>query len=293
MKKSNLAITEGWLSICGNIILFILKYLAGLATGSVAIIADAWHTLSDSLTSIVVIIGAKYVAKPADEKHPFGHGRAELIASVIIGAMLGIAGFNFIIDGIEKFLHQEQVTYNLFAIIIVALSVLTKELMAQFSFWAYRKTGSNSLKADGWHHRSDAITSALLLVGIFLGRFLPWLDALLGIAISVLIMVTAVMIIREGINKLLGEQPDAELLDRIRQIIHSVYPARSNSHHFHLHSYGLHQELTFHMEFNGSMSIEEGHRIITVIEKKILEQLHIETTIHLEPLEVGNQALQQ
>ena len=157
--KNKLAFIEGWLSIFINTVLFALKYWAGVATGSVAIIADAWHTLSDSLTSVLVIIGEKISRKPADSEHPFGHGRAELIAAIIIGGLLAAVAVNFFAEALMKFKNREAANYNIFAVAVFVLSVILKEGLAQFSGWASKKTGMLSLKADSWHHRSDAIAS--------------------------------------------------------------------------------------------------------------------------------------
>ena len=175
-KKNRLAYIEGWLSIFTNIILFGLKYWAGIVTGSVAIIADAWHTLSDSISSVIVLIGIKISDKPADKEHPFGHGRAELIASMIIGVLLAIIAFNFVLESIEKLKDHESVVYGKLAIIVTIVSILSKEMLAQYAFWAGRKIKSPILKADGWHHRSDAISSILILIGIFIGKYFWWVD---------------------------------------------------------------------------------------------------------------------
>jgi cation diffusion facilitator family transporter len=116
--KTSIGYLEGTISIILNTLLFGLKYWVGIKTFSIAIIADAWHTLSDSLTSLVVIIGFKVSSKPADKKHPFGHGRAEIISSVIIGTMLAIVGFNFLIASIQRFINQQSASYGNLAIIV-------------------------------------------------------------------------------------------------------------------------------------------------------------------------------
>ena len=133
-ETKKLSYIEGIGSIIINVILFILKYWVGIMTGSIAIIADAWHTLSDSLTSIVVILGAKISSKPADDNHPFGHGRAESVASIIIGVLLFIVGSNFLFDAIQKLKSKESAAFTMSAIVIFILSVIIKEAMAQFSF---------------------------------------------------------------------------------------------------------------------------------------------------------------
>ena len=131
--KTFIGYLEGTLSIILNTILFGIKYWVGIKTYSIAIIADAWHTLSDSFTSLVVIIGFKVSSKPADKKHPYGHGQAEIISSIIIGTLLAVIGVNFLIASIQKFINHQSASYGNLAIIIFIISVIVKEGLAQFS----------------------------------------------------------------------------------------------------------------------------------------------------------------
>ena len=133
---------EGWLSIILNLFLFGVKYWAGIVTGSIAIIADAWHTLTDSVSSVIVLIGGKISRKPPDEEHPFGHGRAEHIAAIIIGILLALVAFDFILDALNKFKSKEKTTFGTIAWVVTIVSILAKEAMAQYAFWAARKANS-------------------------------------------------------------------------------------------------------------------------------------------------------
>ena len=284
--KSNtrqLMYLEGWLSIAINIMLFALKYWAGIATGSVAIVADAWHTLSDCLTSIMVIVGAKLSSRPADTDHPFGHGRAEIIICIIIGVLLAVVGFNFFLESAQKLRENESANFNALAAVVFALSVVLKEAITRFSFWAGKKTGARSLIADGWHHRTDSVASALILLGIFVGRYVWWIDAVLGIAVSILILYAAYSVIREGVDPLLGERPDEELLEHVNRLGHRLAGARLDIHHVHIHNYGSHKELTFHIRVD-EKSLNRGHWLATEMENAIREELSMEATIHIEPL---------
>jgi cation diffusion facilitator family transporter len=137
--KKNYSFIEGWISIIGNIILFVLKYWAGIITGSVALIADSWHTLTDSVSSLIVIISAYISKKPADKDHPFGHGRADLVSSIIIGMLLVMIGFEFILKSIEQLKSGIGVNFGTLAIIVTIISILVKEGMAQYAFWAAPK----------------------------------------------------------------------------------------------------------------------------------------------------------
>ena len=284
-KKQKYAYIEGILSIVINILLFLIKYWAGITSGSIALIADAWHSLSDSLTSIVVIFSVSKTSKPADNDHPFGHGRAELIGSVIIGVLLAVVGFNFLSESIKRLIGSEARNFPLSVIVVISMSVIIKEGIAQFSFWGYRKTGIYALKADGWHHRSDAVTSFIILIGIFFNRSFWWIDSILGILVSIVLVYTAVKIIMEGSMPLLGENPDEKLIEEINTFLKECYPEDIYMHHFHLHRYGYHTEITFHICLPGGISIEEGHDVATRIEEVLRSNMNIEATIHVEPLE--------
>ncbi len=283
MKNTNILYTEGWVSIIINILPFGLKYFVGISSHSVAIIADAWHSLSDSLTSVILIIGAKVSKKPPDKEHPFGHERAELIASIIIGVLLFLVVYEFLQKSIVKLLSHKTASYNSITFFVIITSILIKEGLAQYAFFLYRKTGSSVLKADGWHHRSDAISSVVVLLGILLGKYIWWIDSFLGIAISMLIGYTAFEIIRDSVSPLLGEAPDETLIEKVRELS-NMYQEIGNlhAHHFHIHNYGTHKELTFHLVFPEDMPIKKCHEIATCIEEKIKKELGIEATIHLE-----------
>lgn len=283
-SNKKIAYLQGWISITLNGILFVFKYWAGFVTGSLALMADAWHTLSDSLSSIIVLVSAKISSMPPDKEHPFGHGRAELIAAIIIGVILGLIGFEFARDSISRLANHESVVFGNFAIWVTAISVFVKESLAQFSFWASRKTGNPSLKADGWHHRSDAISSLIILVGIFAGSYFWWIDGVLGLIVSLLLFYAAYEIIKEGTTPLLGEKPRSDLLDELNTIAKEVSGIETHLHHIHLHRYGQHVELTMHIRLPKNTTLENAHKIADEIEFEIAKKLNIEATIHMEPI---------
>jgi cation diffusion facilitator family transporter len=274
---------EGWISIVVNMFLFILKYWAGIVSGSLALIADAWHTLSDSLSSIFVIVSAKLSFRKPDESHPFGHGRFELISSIFIGVLLILVSIGFMKQGYERFIHREAATYGAVAIWVTAFSILLKEALAQYAFWGFRKTNSNTLKADGWHHRSDAISSVIILIGIFFGRKIWWIDAVLGIIVAIFILYTAIVIIKQSISGILGEAASPELIDKVKKIAYLTAKQEIYLHHIHFHNYELHREITFHICLPSLMTIKEAHEITTAIENSIRIELNIEATIHIDP----------
>ncbi len=281
--QSKLAARAGWISILVNVLLFGLKYWAGIASGSVAIIADAWHTLSDSITSIIVVISIRIASRPADEEHPFGHGRAEILATTIIGILLAVIAVEFFIESVQRLVNRETASYGTLAIVITAISVLAKEGLARYSIIVGKKSGSRSIKADAWHHRSDAISSIVILAGIFLNKYIWWIDGAMGILVTLLILYVAYSILKDVFNAFLGEKPDKQILKKINDICAKYYESATYPHHIHVHHYGAHTEMTFHIKLHKSLSLEEAHNITSMIEDDIRTELEIEATIHTEP----------
>jgi cation diffusion facilitator family transporter len=283
MDKSKVGYLEGIISVIGNSILFILKFWAGVVTGSIALTADAWHTLSDSLSSIIVIIAVKLSSKKPDDEHPFGHGRWEQIAALFIAFLLGIIAFGFLKDSIVQFKNNESTEFGTIAIVVTIISVVAKEALAQYAFYLGRKTDNVSIKADGWHHRTDALSSILVLIGILIANRFWWIDSVLGGIISLMLFYATYQIAKEAINKLLGEKPDSKLVEKIKHSIKQYSSEDIQPHHFHIHNYVRHQELTLHIKLKNSLSIEEGHKIASDIERIIYQQFGIISTVHVEP----------
>ena len=284
MERKKASYLEGTVSILGNIALFSLKYWAGIVSGSIALMADAWHTLSDSISSVVVILGARLASKKADKDHPFGHGRWELISSIIIAIILVVIAFGFIQDSISNLKLRESAQFGTLAIVVTVVSIVLKELMAQYAFFLGRKSGSSSVKADGWHHRTDALSSLIILIGILFKDYFWWIDGVLGILVSLMLLYAAYQILMEAVNKILGEEPAEELVQEIMKLIDSLYDYDLQPHHFHIHNYISSKELTFHIKIDNLLTVEEGHAIATAIEELIEEELAIQATIHLEPI---------
>ena len=282
--KISIGYLEGTVSIIVNTLLFGLKYWVGIKTFSIAIIADAWHTLSDSLTSLVVIIGFKVSSKPADKKHPFGHGQAEIISSVIIGTLLALVGVSFLISSIQKFINHQSASYGNLAIVVFIISVIVKEGLAQFSIRVGKKINSQSLIADGWHHRSDALVSLMILLGIFIGGYFWWVDSIMGAVVSLVIFYTAYIILKKSISTLIGEGPSEDFEAEIRKIVANNVSHDVKLHHLHCHKYGENKELTFHIRLPADMRLKDAHKIAEELEEKIKEEMDIETTIHVEPV---------
>ena len=277
-------IWEGWISIIVNTFLFVLKYWAGIVSGSIALLADAWHTMTDTISSVIVLISGKISNKPADEEHPFGHGRAEHVAAIIVGVLLAIVAFDFTLSAYTKFRSGEPGHFGMLAVIVTALSIILKEALARYAFWTYRKSGSSVLRADGWHHRSDSLSSVVILSGIFIGKYFWWIDSALALIVAAMIAYASYEILSKEIKSFLGEEVDPELVKEIKSAVWELLGMNVYIHHFHLHKYGNHKELSCHIKLPPRMPLNEAHTICTKIEQMLKLRFEMTATIHPEPL---------
>jgi len=274
---------EAWISIVGNTILFVFKLIFGLILNSISLIADSFHTLSDVITSIVVLLGFRTSRQPADTKHPYGHGRSETIATLIIGILLVVVGVDFLRLSFNRLIHPQVVKGSWLIAGLLILSALAKEMMAVFSFDLGKRINSSTLIADAWHHRSDAIASFLVAVAIGASIFgYHKVDALFGIIVSLIITYVGIDLSKSSASFLLGEAPDKDLVNKIGQLAKSVEGV-SNVHDIQVHNYGNRLEVSLHIEVNKGYASTTSHHIADLVEKKLLEDLKISSVVHVDP----------
>jgi len=282
VKAEQKGMTVIWISFFLNLLLFGIKIWAGYKTDSLALLADGWHTLSDCVSTIVVFIGLKWSMKPADKEHPFGHGRAETVAAIFVGFFLVMVAFEFGKEAVARLADHVRAHYGWTGIIVMIISVVVKEGMSQLSIKTGRKMRSSALIADGWHHRSDAVSSLIILAGIIVGKHIWWVDGVLTALLSLYLFYVAYGIITDAVNPLLGEAVDEELVKRLRKIGKEVYGKELHMHHFHIHEYGRHTEMTFHIVLPGNISLKESSEITRKLFKVIKEKTGIISTIHVD-----------
>jgi cation diffusion facilitator family transporter len=287
---------EATVSIIGNTILFLMKLILGLFINSIALIADGIHSLSDTATSGVVIFGFRIAAKQPDKEHPHGHGRAEYIATLIIAILLILVGLSFIRQSIERIINAETILHGEFAIIIsiiVLLSAIGKEVMARYSNTIARKINSDVLKADAWHHRSDAISSIGVAIGILGARYgFPILDPIFGILVSIIIIYVGISLVKTVSNFLIGQAPDEKLIKQIKAIAKTTDNIKG-IHDLSLHDYGTTKILTLHAEVDSKLPLDEAHKIADNLEKNIRAQTKFSTIIHLDPLQTSEDIIEK
>lgn len=283
-SRKDIGYLEAWVSIIGNILLFIVKFFSGLSLNSISLIADAFHSLSDVLTSVIVLLGFKMGSKPADEEHPFGHGRVEQIATLIIAILLLLVAYDFGKTSIQRLLNPQLVETNIFIVIFMVVSALFKEWMARFSIFLGLKIHSDTLIADAWHHRSDAIASLLVGVGLIFIRYGKYyIDSILGLGVVALLAWVGIDLLKTSVDFLIGKAPDKELIERIREIVLSV-PGVLNLHDVLVHDYQSDKFVTLHIEVEDYLSAKEAHRIALEVQDRLRKKLKSSNiSVHIDP----------
>ena len=282
--RKKYAYLEAWLSIICNLALSAIMFLFGLSLNSIALLANAVHTASDVLSSFIVLLGFKFSSLPADEKHPYGHGRIEFLATLIIAVLLIIVGIEFGIDSYHRYLTNSMVQGSYMVVIIMIFASLFKEWMAEFSAELGRRINSSALIADAWHHKTDGIAMILVAISILSSKFGYYrVDAVFGVCISMLIIYTGINLLRDAISKLIGEAPDEDFLKDIKNSVHLI-PEVITVHKIKIHDYGSYKEVTLHVQLRESITLVEAHDISEKVEREIESKIHCKAIVHAEPL---------
>ena len=281
-----------WGSIV-NFILLIFKFVAGVLGHSSAMVADAIHSLSDFATDIIVLFFVRISSKPADTTHKYGHGKFETLATAFIGFALLAVGIGILIEGTKNIVAVVRGEIlqapGVIALLAAAVSIISKEILYQYTVYKGRKINSQAVVANAWHHRSDAFSSIGTLVGIagamFLGEKWRVLDPVAAIIVSVFILKVAIDILRNSLEELMEHSlPDAEE-EEIKQIILSTNGVES-PHHLRTRRIGNRVAIEVHIRMNGDMTLTKAHQITTEVEQQLKlrfgENTHI--GIHTEPI---------
>ena len=285
-----------WLGAFVNLLLVAVKFAAGIAGLSAAMVADAVHSLSDLATDAIVIIFVKLSNKPADSDHDYGHGKYETFATLIIGTLLAIVGIGMMWGGGEKILDILSGTmiptpgWTAFAAGIA--SIVAKETIFQYTMHVARRTHSNTLAANAWHHRSDALSSVGTCAGIggaiILGNDWVILDPLAAVVVSVIVTVSALKIMRTAVNELL-EKSLPENIERDILDIVAEDTILQNVHHLRTRAIGSIYTIDMHVRMPGDMTLSDAHRHTILLEQRLRQAYGKGTiiNIHIEPLKVN------
>lgn len=276
----------GAVGIATNLLLFAVKLLAGLLSHSVAILADAVNNLTDSGSSIIMLVGFKLAAKPADQEHPFGHARIEYLCGVIVSFLVLLLGFELGKSSIEKIIAPEAAEFGPLSLAILGASVLIKLWQCGFYRSVGRTLHSQSLLATASDSRNDVISTAVVLLGALITRLTGWhLDGWLGLLVAAFILVSGVRLVMETADPLLGAAPDPQLVRDIYAKIWA-YEGILGIHDLTVHSYGEGRCFaSVHCEVPAEEDVLVSHDRIDRIERDFLEQEHIHLVIHLDPVD--------
>ena len=276
-----------------NFVLLVLKFLAGIIGHSSAMVADAVHSLSDFITDVVVIVFVRIAGKPQDESHDYGHGKYETLATAIIGVVLLFVGVGILINSLKSiiavFSGVEIEAPSILAFVAAAVSIVSKEILYQYTVYKGRKFNSKAVIANAWHHRSDAFSSIGTLIGIggaiFLGEKWRVLDPVAAFVVSLFIIKVSVELVKPCLDELLEKSLPKEMEDRILEIILS-HPEVSSPHHLRTRYIGNNIAIEVHIRMDGSMVLKDAHEITKRIEASLKEEFGQETHIgiHMEPV---------
>ena len=279
-----------------NIILFLIKLLAGTLSGSLSIRADAMNNLSDAGSSVISLVSFKISAKPADHDHPFGHARIEYVASMIVSFLVLLIGVELCKGAIEKILEPIAPLFHPVAVIILAVSVLIKLWLAFFNNRIGKRIDSDVVRATAADSLSDAASTGAVLIATLVAPLLPthiagYIDPAMSIAVSVMIFIAGIRILNDTKNSILGERPDSETLEAIQAVI-AEYPEALGTHDVILHNYGPGRNFaSLHVEVDGAADMFELHDCIDNIERTVQNELNILCTIHMDPIVTDNEAV--
>ena len=281
-----------------NVALTALKFVAGIMGCSAAMIADAVHSLSDLLTDFVVLLFVRISSRPADQKHPYGHGKYETLATTIVAMALLIAGGVLMLEGVEKIiaaLRGEELTMpGRIALWAALISIASKELIYQLTMRVARRVDSSALEANAWHHRTDALSSVATAIGIggallFGGRW-AILDPIAAVLVSLFILIAAAKLLYEAVEDLMEKRLPEEVEQQIRNIV-AQDTEMSELHKLRTRRVGSVYSIDMHLRMSGDTSLYEAHRHSMLLEQRLREHFGQETlvTIHLEPYKVNGE----
>ena len=287
----------GWLAsvtciIC-NVVLCAAKGLIGLASGSVSIVADAVNNLSDASSNVVSLIGFKLASKPADPGHPYGHGRYEYLAGLVVSVLVTAVGIELVRSGAERILAPEPVECSVALVAVMLLSAGVKAWMMSFNRTLGRRIESETLEATAVDSRNDVLTTlAVLACTLISGITGLSLDGWVGVAVGAFILVSGLGLVRDTVNPLLGEAPSPEVVEAIRSKVLS-YPGVLGTHDLMVHDYGPGRKFaSAHVEMAAEGDPLETHDLLDNIEQDFLHEQGIVMTLHYDPIVTNDPELQ-
>lgn len=283
--RENYGILSGIVGIICNILLAVSKLIVGTVSSSISITADAVNNLSDAGSSVVTVFGFKAAGKPADDEHPFGHGRLEYICALVVSFLVLLMGFELIKSSVEKILNPVSLKFSWPAIIVLLISICVKLWLAFFNRNLGRRIKSPAMEAVVADSLSDTAATAVSMISLIFAAFtdIP-LDGYMGIIVALFIFASGIGILKDTVGPLLGESPSPELVKSFEERILS-YDGVVGVHDIMIHNYGPNRSFaSAHAEVSADEDIMKSHDTIDLIERDIYREFGIFTVIHLDPI---------
>ena len=288
-KRQAYGMLCGLLGIFLNILLFIGKFLAGTISKSIAVTADAFNNLSDAGSSAVTLVGFKLAGTKPDPEHPFGHGRIEYISGLVVSAAILIMAVELIRDSFDKILHPQETEFSILVVAILVISIVVKVYMFCYNNGTARKINSAAMKATAIDSLSDSCATIVVLVATLVAHFTELqIDGYCGVAVGLFILYAGVNAARETMNPLLGQPPEEEFVERIKELTMQE-KGIIGIHDLVVHDYGPgRMMISLHAEVPAEGDILSIHDMIDNTEARLNEALHCETVIHMDPVVTGD-----
>lgn len=273
-----------------NVFLFAVKFVVGFILHSVSVTADAFNNLSDAGSSIISFVGVKMAEKPADRDHPFGHGRIEYIAALVVSFLVLEVGFTFLKDSIGKIRTPEELNFQTVSVIILILSIAVKLWLGMFNRKLGEKIDSKVMMAVFTDSMGDVITTGATILSLIFFRFTGInIDGIVGVGVALVVMWAGVGIAKDTLEPLIGEAIDPEIYKEIKNFVES-YDGIEGTHDLLVHNYGPGRSMaSIHAEVPNDVDIEQSHEIIDRIEREAAKKLGIFLVIHMDPVEMKDQ----
>ena len=271
--------------ILANVLLSVLKLIAGALTGAISVTADALNNLSDAGSQVVSLVSFKISAKPADRHHPFGHARMEYVASMIVSFLVLTVGVELLKQSVGKLISPAPTAFSTVSVVILAVSIVVKVWLYLFNRRIAKRLDSSVMRATAADSLSDAAATAAVLASMLIARFTGFeTDAYMGIIVSVVILIAGLKILNETKNSILGGAPDPVVVEGICHLC-GEYPEVLGIHDMIVHNYGPGNTIaSLHVEVDGAADVFVTHDVIDTIEKRLYDELFVHATIHMDPI---------
>lgn len=278
------------IGIIVNAVLFGVKLVVGIISGSISVTADAFNNLSDATSSVITMLGFKLASKPADEEHPFGHGRIEYLSGLIVSFMVLLVGFEFVKSSYARIVNPTPVKFEVIPFILLVLSIFTKVWLSRFNNYIGKTINSSALQASSMDALGDVFSSSGVALSLLLSKWITFpIDGYIGMIVSLFILYSGYSLIKDTLDPLLGTAPDSDLVEKITSSLLN-YEHITGTHDLIIHNYGPNKFIaTVHAEVPQDISIVKIHDVIDKAEKEISEKLNVVLVVHMDPINTNDE----